>query len=318
MVEILVIAGIMIVLGGVVMSNYFGYQTRQSLDGAADELLGNLRDAQQRAISQDQQSAWGVYINALSEGNDYYEVFYGDSRGSGTLFSKVTLPVDIEFFIPAQGNALEINFAKSTGLPSIGTITLISKRNASLSKIISFNTTSGLISMVSGLSAAIIFITSSGHTGNLGGLAGADARCQTLAAAAGLSGTYKSWLSDGFTAAKDRLVHSSAPYKLVDGTIIANNWTDLTDGALLAPINKSESGSLLLDRPVFASTASDGSQAGGAYCADWTTEQPAEPPCSIGAFGYGDNTRIDSWWTHVPAGGCICGQNWSLYCIQQN
>src|SRR5262249_42934796 len=40
-----------------------------------------------------------------------------------------------------------------------------------------------------------VFVTSTTHDGNLGGLDGADAICASLAANAGLSGTYKAWLS---------------------------------------------------------------------------------------------------------------------------
>ena len=39
------------------------------------------------------------------------------------------------------------------------------------------------------------FVTSQLYNGNMGGLAGADARCQGLADAVGLPGTYRAWLS---------------------------------------------------------------------------------------------------------------------------
>ncbi len=144
--ELLVTMGIAVVLGSVAMSNYFSYQSTVSIDGAANELLGNLRDAQQRAISQDQQSAWGVYINAVSDDNDYYELFYGNSRSTGTVVSKTVLPVDLEFLVPAQGSVSEINFAKSTGLPNHDyTLIIVSKRNSTLARTISFNMSTGLI-----------------------------------------------------------------------------------------------------------------------------------------------------------------------------
>lgn len=41
-----------------------------------------------------------------------------------------------------------------------------------------------------------VFVTSQTYTGNLGGLAGADAQCNLLAKAAGLEGSYLAWLSD--------------------------------------------------------------------------------------------------------------------------
>lgn len=77
-----------------------------------------------------------------------------------------------------------------------------------------------------------IFLTSAGFDGNLGGLTGADQKCQTAASTAGLAGTYKAWLSDSITSAKDRLSHSAVPYVRTDGVVVANNWNDLTDGTL--------------------------------------------------------------------------------------
>src|SRR5215212_6677746 len=41
-----------------------------------------------------------------------------------------------------------------------------------------------------------VFLSSITYDGNLGGLSGADAKCQGLAAVAGLPGIYKAWLSD--------------------------------------------------------------------------------------------------------------------------
>jgi hypothetical protein len=90
----------------------------------------------------------------------------------------------------------------------------------------------------SGLPAAInaadarklVFVTSQAFNGNLGGLAGADAKCQTLARAAGLPGTYKAWLGNATVSAASRLTHATVPYTLVNGTVIANDFADLGTG----------------------------------------------------------------------------------------
>ncbi len=75
-----------------------------------------------------------------------------------------------------------------------------------------------------------IFVTSTTSGGNLGGLDGADATCQSQAAAAGLPGTYKAWLSDSITSAASRLTYSSVPYVTPDAAVVANDWSDFTDG----------------------------------------------------------------------------------------
>src|SRR5262249_60557677 len=81
-------------------------------------------------------------------------------------------------------------------------------------------------------SGKLVFVSSTTYTGNLGGLSGADAKCQSLATSAGHAGTFKAWLSDDVTDAKSRLTHSTMPYVLVDGTIVATGFTDLTSGTL--------------------------------------------------------------------------------------
>src|SRR3989344_4313337 len=88
-----------------------------------------------------------------------------------------------------------------------------------------------------------VFVTSTLYSGNLGGLAGADARCQERANVANLGGTWKAWLSDTTTSAASRLEHSPNPYTLVNGRIIADNWEGLTGtGYLKSPIKINEFG----------------------------------------------------------------------------
>jgi len=85
-----------------------------------------------------------------------------------------------------------------------------------------------------------VFVTSTTYNGNLGGLTGADAKCQERANAVNLGGTWKAWLSDDTISAGFRLLHNQSPYKLLNQAIIADNWTDLTDGTLQNPIKVTE------------------------------------------------------------------------------
>jgi hypothetical protein len=68
----------------------------------------------------------------------------------------------------------------------------------------------------------------SGMGGNLGGLAGADKQCQTLAKAAGAGGTWRAYLSTqgaGAVNAKDRI--GKGPWRNSKGMVIAQNPDDL-------------------------------------------------------------------------------------------
>ena len=90
-----------------------------------------------------------------------------------------------------------------------------------------------------------VFVTKASFTSNMGGLVGADAKCQAEAddpASIVPSGTYFAWLSDGTNSPDTRFKKSSHPYLLPDGTKIAENYTDLTDGSILHAINLGPTG----------------------------------------------------------------------------
>ena len=140
------------------------------------------------------------------------------------------------------------------------------------------------------------FVTSSTSvTGNLGGLAGADATCQRLAGAAGHSGTWRAYLSverdpsngNQPTHARDRI--GSGPWHNANRRLIANNLTELhsrTGDATLfvnehgLPINGQWIGSPTpVEHDIFTGSNADGTLAPGQTCGDWTSD-------SAGAFGW--------------------------------
>ena len=106
-----------------------------------------------------------------------------------------------------------------------------------------------------------IFVTSVSFKGNLGGLKGADAKCQAQAddpASIVPSGTYLAWLSDGTDSPNTRFTKSSHPYLLPDGTKIAENYTDLTDGSIQHFINIDPTGKTVGHNPFWTGTNQDG------------------------------------------------------------
>ena len=156
LIELLIALGITTILGAIGTSNYFSYQSVQTIEAAASELEGTIRDTHQRAVSQDNSSAWGIYfVNTADGTNDYYEVFYGDNYASGTVLTRTTLASDLEFLLPTSGISEEVLFAKSTGLSDTDhTITIISVRDTSLLRTMHINKETGFITAFSGLSDA--------------------------------------------------------------------------------------------------------------------------------------------------------------------
>ena len=118
----------------------------------------------------------------------------------------------------------------------------------------------------------LVFLTDGKFDGNLGGLAGADAKCASEAAANGKPGLFKAWLSTATVSASSRLVHSNLPYVRPDGVRVAMNWDDLTDGALLNPIQVTLSGRVIQGAfdAVWTNTSTQGGSLGTADCQGWT------------------------------------------------
>ena len=158
----------------------------------------------------------------------------------------------------------------------------------------------------------LVFVTSVASQGNLGGLAGADALCQSLAAGSGLFGTYRAWLSDGVESPSTRFVQSPGPYRLVDGTTIAANWADLTDGAIQAPIVITEQGNVVAGQEVWTNVRADGTaNSGTRHCHDWTTVDSG-----AGQTGYVWANNVADWTDTQPVSAC--SESHHLYCFQQS
>lgn len=158
----------------------------------------------------------------------------------------------------------------------------------------------------------LVFLSSVLYQGNLGGLSGADAKCQALASAAGLLGTFKAWLSDATSSPASRFIPSTGPYRLVNATTVAVNWTDLTDGVLAVPINVTETGGGMgASSFAWSNTKINGTKDSDiAHCANWGTN--ADP--ILGRTG--SVVKSGSDWTKSSVSSC--DNYFHLYCFQQS
>ncbi|MCA9577164.1 MAG: hypothetical protein KC668_17090, partial [Myxococcales bacterium] len=159
-----------------------------------------------------------------------------------------------------------------------------------------------------------MFVTSGTYQANLGGVDGADARCQASATAASLPGTWRAWISDQLgNSPAANLLHYDHPYLRVDGQVIARSWTDLTDGTIRAPINITEDGMLATGQLLVTSgTNADGTMATvpfGQLCGNWTNTSHGE----IGVAGGTNN--VDVSWSNL--GTYFCDrEGFRLYCVE--
>jgi hypothetical protein len=123
-----------------------------------------------------------------------------------------------------------------------------------------------------------VFVTSTTHGANLGGLSGADAICAQRAQAAGLGGqSYVAWLSTDTIAAPSRL-GSARGWMRTDGLPVIDSVTELTQrDQFFFPIRLDEKGQDVAAGgdygfvPVWSGTFVTGT-APGLTCQNWTSE----------------------------------------------
>lgn len=160
---------------------------------------------------------------------------------------------------------------------------------------------------------SVVFISSEIYQGfALGGLYGADQRCQSLAAKAGLERylTFRAWLSTPTMSASDRLLHSRGRYVLVNGLVVAQDWDALTSGVLENAIAVDEH-SQTQDWGVWTGTLPNGQPAlGSEFCEDWDDDSGL-----LKFGGTGLSTSIDGTWSFFNQGPC--GSELRLYCVEQ-
>ncbi len=147
----------------------------------------------------------------------------------------------------------------------------------------------------------------------MGGLTGADEKSQAEAddpTSIVPSGTYLAWLSDGTDSPDSRFTKSSGPYVLPDGTKVAEDYADLTDGSILRPINLNSDGNQLGLQIFWADTNADGTAAQSfVTCAGWTN--------STGQFRgvLGSTGKTSTLWSE--RGMTRCSRTARLACFQQ-
>jgi cysteine-rich repeat protein len=163
----------------------------------------------------------------------------------------------------------------------------------------------------------LVFVTSMEFSGgSFKGLDGADQRCRSLAAQAGLPNFagFKAWLSDSQTDARDRMFRGRGRYVLVNGLVVVDSWDALLAGELQNGINVTEL-SETKDYFAWTGTNPDGTGVAGAdHCADWTGDLFANE-------GHWGNTKaVTAEWTLAvsmvdqPQG---CAGDLALYCFEQ-
>ena len=155
----------------------------------------------------------------------------------------------------------------------------------------------------------LVFVSSTAVAANAGSAVAYDTVCQNFADARNLAGTWKAWMSDASGSPSSRFTHAGVPYRLLDGSVIANNWNDLTDGSLGHAINVMDDGSAAGSLQVWTGTTSSGTVA-PTTCSGWTNATMS----FIADFGMSD--RTDDGWSDFQLQYCnMPGMH--VYCFEQ-
>lgn len=137
LIELLIVITILGILAGAISINLVGYYRNQQLDLAAQQTVASIREAQNKAVTQQGGQQWGIYFRNEASADDFYAVFAGSSYQTSATTSPVYFSSPIGFSTPASGASSTVTFAQLTGLPNASTTVIIT--NGTRTKTILIN-----------------------------------------------------------------------------------------------------------------------------------------------------------------------------------
>jgi hypothetical protein len=173
-----------------------------------------------------------------------------------------------------------------------------------------------------------VFASSVAYPGNLGGLAGADEKCQKLATDAGRPGTFMAWIANddensGPVHRFPAMGFGTRPFKLVakNDALVQSSWNDmLSKGELLRPIDTDELGEQIKTHLWVWSNVSAGGYALGKNSCDswswkWSIESLIDPMGAVGRIPRSPGCKAEEMWSHCYDSR-LCASEARLYCFQ--
>lgn len=168
----------------------------------------------------------------------------------------------------------------------------------------------------------LIFVSSVAYSGDLGGLRGADDKCQTLASKANLPGKYAAILSDATVFARTR-ININRPVRNISDQyftgIVALDEDQFWSGRLENPVRCDEYGRAPISGGYAVWTATYFTQTlpvelrsdGMNSCSDWTSSSS-----SLSALvGYSEDQGLNFLHWHPTSWVSACSDMRKLYCI---
>ncbi len=147
-VELLVVLALVAAIAVVAGINLFGNRNKTDLASATQDIVASLRQAQSNAMSQNQNTAWGVYFNNATNTTPFFALISSSTYQTSTVAGQYPLPKSVLYDTAtlASGASTTISFAQVTGFASASkTIRIYIGSQSSLSSTISI-ASSGAVS----------------------------------------------------------------------------------------------------------------------------------------------------------------------------
>ena len=153
---------------------------------------------------------------------------------------------------------------------------------------------------------ARIFVTDYSWSGAIGGLFGADDKCQAQADLAGLGYGWLAFMADTSYPDIASSLRSDVQFVRIDGKLVASNKNDLVNGNLVNPVNLDQYGNIV--NGVAWTGLTSGGVGTGVNCHDWGWVSES------GTYGSTSSTSA-SW---MDSGVAPCEEPKHLYCLEGN
>jgi hypothetical protein len=168
------------------------------------------------------------------------------------------------------------------------------------------------------------FLTSANVTGNLGGIAGADAMCQSAAAAAHLHqpDSFKALITSAALGSNitDRF-QFDGPWHRLDGLVFAHSKAELTGGAVTLPLNVTETGTYSGIAVALTGARPDGTPSGH-DCDNWSQDTLSSPASGALANSIAFYANGSDWLSpaDVSCASVVVPNDWprKLFCLSDS
>ncbi len=146
-----IIAAVALLVAFIVLlrtANLFGGRNEADLNGATENIVALLREAQSDSMAQEQGVSWGVHLANTTTTTPFYALFASSTYATSAIAGYYRLPSSVAYATAtlASGAAIDITFSQITGAASVATsVRLYSLGTASLSSTISI-ASSGTVS----------------------------------------------------------------------------------------------------------------------------------------------------------------------------